>query len=132
MNVSLELFGRVREHARAAPDRIAYVEVASGRSISYAQLVRQVESNVPDHSADVAILQCANRIEFPVQYLATLLGGGTVFPISAELTDRERSSLSDRVCASGADIAASMLLTSSGTTGIPKIVRRDAGSLDAV
>jgi acyl-CoA synthetase (AMP-forming)/AMP-acid ligase II len=132
MSKGFELFDRVRAHARSTPERIAYVEVASGRSITYAQLVAQAESNRADDVDRVAILQSTNRIEFPVQYLGMLISGGTVFPISPELTPCERSALAQRASAIEPASSASMLLASSGTTGVPKIVRRDARSLDAV
>lgn len=127
MNSGLELFDRVLSHARRAPDRIAYLEVDSGRAITYGQLVEQVESQPA--TAELG-LRSANRIEFPIAYLAALVAGRTVFPLSIELTDVEVSTL-ERL-ARDARAMGGMLLASSGTTGLPKIVRRDAASLDAV
>jgi acyl-coenzyme A synthetase/AMP-(fatty) acid ligase len=127
MTHSLALFERIRQHARRAPDQAAYIEVAGGRSITYAQLVRQVESHRDDERF---ILRSANRSEFAIAYLARLLGGQTVFPLSIELTETEVANLSRQ--AEPARDAGGMLLASSGTTGVPKIVRRDAPSLDAV
>ena len=128
MNSGLELVERVRSHARRAPSQIAYLEVAGGRSISYAQLVERIESFCDDVPANVVILRSANRIDFPVQFLACLMRSKTVFPISIELAEIEVSNLYERTSQLSAD--GSMLLASSGTTGEPKIVRRDAKSLD--
>jgi acyl-coenzyme A synthetase/AMP-(fatty) acid ligase len=130
MNSGLELFERVRRHARAAPDRIAYVEVASDRALTYAELVERVESFSDAPPTDVVTLRSANRFEFPIQFLALLTRGRTVFPISIELADVEVANLQRQTNDLRGD--GSMLLASSGTTGIPKIVRRDARSLDAV
>lgn len=124
---TFELFERVRQHAERAPGRIAYHEVATGRSITYAQLVERVELH-RDH--DEFVLRTANRIEFPIAYLAQLTAGRTVFPLSIELADVEVANLQRQ--ASAARELGGMLLASSGTTGLPKIVRRDVPSLDAV
>ncbi|MBC8106909.1 MAG: AMP-binding protein [Anaerolineae bacterium] len=130
MSSGLELFDRVRRHAQAAPDRIAYVELAGGRTITYAELVDQVVSFSHESHGEVVPLRSANRIGFPIEYLTWLTRGRTVFPISIELADIEVASLQRQTSELRAD--GCMLLASSGTTGVPRIVCRDARSLDAV
>lgn len=130
MNSGLQLFERVREHAHRVPSQIAYLEVASGRSITYADFVDRAESISNDAPAAVVALRSSNRIDFAVRFLAWLTRGRTVFPISVELTDTEVADLERQASQVSAD--GDMLLASSGTTGVPKIARRDARSLDAV
>jgi acyl-coenzyme A synthetase/AMP-(fatty) acid ligase len=134
MNSGFELFERVRQHARAAPDRLAYVEAAAadGRAITYRELVEQVETFRLDGQF---ILRCANRVEFAIAYLALLVAGRAVFPLSIELTEIELANLRRQVEAAQAGegiLGDGMLLATSGTTGLPKIVRRDRMSLDRV
>src|SRR5215203_4035621 len=93
MTSGLELFERVRRHAHRAPGQSAYVEVASGQSITYAELVERVESFTDAPPAGAVTLRSANRIEFAVQYFALLTRGRTVFPISIELAEVEVANL---------------------------------------
>jgi len=108
------------------------------------------------------MLQCGNRIEFAVWFLALIAQGHGVYPISPQSTEAEAVVLAERVRAAAVvgsrplapaprhwaiesalsltgDASANaikpggyLLLSSSGTTGLPKIVQRSRQSLDAV
>ncbi|MEA2709077.1 MAG: long-chain acyl-CoA synthetase [Phycisphaerales bacterium] len=95
------------------------------------------------------MLRCGNRCEYHVAFFAALSAGVVVFPVPPEINEREFSTLVAKCGAAAVidetlnihllphDDAADgprdgLLLQSSGTTGLPKIVHRNSASLDAV
>ena len=152
MDRSTELLERLRRRATDAPDRVAVREVAGGRTITYAalhadamDLARHLRQLLRSPSA--VILRCPNTLGFHVAFFGALAAEMTVFPVSNYLTDTELSAAIDNSAAGaliGPDmsirqlgtgerfVGSALLLQSSGTTGLPKIVRRDARSLAAV
>lgn len=167
MSERFALLERITEVAAADPARVAYHDTKTGKRLSYGELIAAVGSVRTflkrDISAgDVVMLQCGNRIEFAVWFLALIAQGQGVYPISPQSTEAEAAVLAERVRAAavvGARALASvprhwaiesalsltgdasahaiepggyLLLSSSGTTGSPKIVQRSRQSLDAV
>jgi acyl-coenzyme A synthetase/AMP-(fatty) acid ligase len=164
----MKLLERLASHA--SQTRIAYREVGGqARELSYAELWRASNSFASklsriNEQGAVIMLCLPNRIEYPLAFVATLIAGRSVFPISPESTPAELQSLANqtqtaaiigtpRACAALKDQAITipieevltgdtkpiapaapgdLLLCSSGTTSQPKIVLRDAASLDAV
>jgi acyl-CoA synthetase (AMP-forming)/AMP-acid ligase II len=101
----LELLHRIEQHGREAPQRIAYVEAASGRTLTYARLIDRVQALRGSMGPGaVAMLRCSNRIEYPIWFLATLGAGASVFPVSVELAHAELKQLARRA-AVGAIVA---------------------------
>jgi acyl-CoA synthetase (AMP-forming)/AMP-acid ligase II len=168
---TFQLAQRVSEWASRSGDGAAFIDAATGASLSYAQLARACQGLANTLSRDVPpgatlVLQCPNRIDFPVWLLGILAAGLNVLPVrpdiaAAELrelcararaaaivstSDDDRSEAAPRrlplqgwrdllnQSANARDPATtgSLLLTSSGTTGSCKIVRRTALSLDRV
>ncbi|CAN5432585.1 N/A [soil metagenome] len=144
--------GRIAYRESASGRSIAYGQFLSRVESLSASLAGDVRDRV-------VMLRCGNRIEYPIWYVALLTCGATMFPVSIELTDTELQSLAAQtnalaIVGRGGILAqeysidslgdestkaldrtpspGSMLLASSGTTGAPKVVRRDAASLDAV
>lgn len=168
----MELLRRLEQHAREAPDRVAYREVgASSRAMSYGELWRAVVSfgarlreRLP--GGGVVMVCLPNAVEYPAAFLGVYAAGCDVFPVSAESTAAELTGLAERAgvaaivgneracavlkgvadtlipgrevlettgeCPTTGDTGGNLLLCSSGTTGRPKIVVRDAASVDAV
>lgn len=126
------LWHRITARADSDRCRIACTEQKTGRSLTYRDLVDRSHALAGRDDASPLILPSGNTIDFAPLFFGALLAGRSVLPISpdapaAEL-DRVRSALKslDR------SQPASLLLTTSGTTGSPKIVRRTIESLDAV
>ncbi|HEX8324547.1 MAG TPA: AMP-binding protein [Tepidisphaeraceae bacterium] len=123
------LWQRLQDHARDDARRVAYVEQASGRSITYAELVDRVSSSTA--AAKVEVLIVGNRIDFVVRFLAALLHGHAVLPADVTVPPPELARLKE--LADGDDATGpAVLLASSGTTGQPKLIRRERAALDAV
>jgi acyl-CoA synthetase (AMP-forming)/AMP-acid ligase II len=144
----MEILARLRRHATDSPDRLAVREIATGRAMTW----RELDAAVHDFSgrlnrSAVVMLKCPNRLDFHVAFLTSLAAGVTVFPVPHDIADAEFNSVSakagaaavinpdlsirslaDTRCESGP----ALLLQSSGTMGLPKIARREAGKLDAV
>jgi acyl-CoA synthetase (AMP-forming)/AMP-acid ligase II len=158
---TVKLLDRLARHAMESPRRIAVREIAGGRTITYAALRDAAEAFAAElrraaPAPTVAMLKMHNTCDFSVAFLAALAAGHTIFPVSPEITDHEFTVAAARAGAgacisedlriapfapdahggpaalNGPPPARSMLLQSSGTTGLPKIVRRGADSLDAV
>jgi acyl-CoA synthetase (AMP-forming)/AMP-acid ligase II len=141
----------VREIA-AAPTPHESATIAPGTTITY----RELQSAVVDFAqrlgrgvpaGSVVLLRCPNTVRFHVGFLGALAAGMSVFPCPHEMTDFEIAAAvaSTSVAAvidadlnirplgaAPVESGRALLLQSSGTTGLPKIVRRDAASLDAV
>ena len=170
--MAMELLRRLEQHAREAPDRVAYREVgASSRAMSYGELWRaaasfgaRLRARLPEGGAVMICLP--NAVEYPAAFLGVYAAGCDVFPVSAESTAVELTALAERAgvvaivgnaraCTALDDVVevvipgsevleptgerpttvgagGNLLLCSSGTTGRPKIVVRDAPSVDAV
>ena len=149
---AFQLLDRLSRHATDHGERAAVIEATTRAAITY----RQLQSDVRDFANDLnarlptgstVVLRCPNVRRFHTAFLGTLAAGMTVFPIPCGMTETEVESIKHK---SGAiaivtdhaiqDFKSSarttdtpaLLLQSSGTTGLPKIVRRDLGSLDAV
>jgi acyl-CoA synthetase (AMP-forming)/AMP-acid ligase II len=106
-SATFELLDRIQRTAIATPARIAYTELRTGRSLGYAALhtkshalAQIIASQVPPGST--AILRGANRIEFPIWFLAFLSAGIHVCPVIPELTDSELQQLARRTRATAA------------------------------
>lgn len=168
----MKLLDQIESHASANERRIAYQEVGGlERELSYAKLWRAAQSlaaylqNKIEQGGTI-ILCLPNRLEYPIAFLANLISGHSVFPISPESTESELQSLArqtksaanigtPRACTAlkklvpvnieidqvlgcieatpnGTHSTGDLLLCSSGTTSQPKIVLRNAASLDAV
>ena len=149
-----KLLDRLRRHATDAPGRAAVREIATGRIITYAQLhdaatrfAAALRQRLP--AGCVVILRCPNRCDYHVAFVGALREGVVVFPVPADINPREFAALAAK---SGATAVVDdklnirlldhgpivthdrdgLLLQSSGTTGLPKIVHRGGASLDAV
>ena len=152
MIASMQILERLRAHASDTPDRLALREITTGRTMSWSQLsaaARQFASRLTESvgAGATVMLRCPNACEFHITFLGALAAGMTVFPISHEITAVEFQAAAEKSSASAvvaADLSIgklhgtsrtdgpALLLQSSGTTGLPKIVRRDGRSLDAV
>ena len=148
-----KLLDQLRRHSIDARDRIAVHEIATGRTITYAQLEESASvfaSRLRERSltGSVIALGCPNRCDYHIAFFAALHAGVVIFPVSPEINPREFDALAAksgtaaivddnlRICSIDAipvsQARDGLLLQSSGTTGLPKIVHRSAGSLDAV
>lgn len=122
----MQLIERLDRHAVERPDKPAVREIASGRVMTYRQLAEATRSPVTSRE-----LRCGNTCDFHVAFLSAMRAGQIIVLISANTVAHERNHLRSRT-ESLLDKGAAVLLQSSGTTGLPKIVRRDAASIDAV
>ena len=148
-----QLLDRLERHATDAPESVALREIGTSRKLTYAELheaATRLASALRREvgAGSVVMLRCPNRAEYHIAFLAALAARVVVFPVPVEINPREleplavRSGaasvmdhdlnvtpLSDHPCISRGD---GLMLQSSGTTGLPKIVHRSAASLDAV
>ena len=155
-DAGLALLARLRATPATGP-MPAYI-VPCGESLTYRQLADRAfvladELRSTISAGSVIILSCPNRLEFPIAFLAILAADCTVFPVSPDAADVElkRAAAESGAVAIIADnsgtggspvfptkntggppVTPGLLLQSSGTTGLPKIVRRSGRSLDAV
>jgi acyl-CoA synthetase (AMP-forming)/AMP-acid ligase II len=91
------LLEQVFSHARSSPDRPAYAESATGRTLTYGQLAHAImHRRVNAASGDVVMLRCGNTIEFVTWFLAILRHGANVLPVSTELAVAELRDLAAR------------------------------------
>ncbi len=126
------LWRRVVEHADRDGSHVAFHEVGTRRSLSYRELVDRVNAFVHENQTFGRVLvQSSNRIEYPIQFIAHLLMGNIVFPSSPDTPPAELDRALNKTSRLQPD-AGSILLCSSGTTGMPKIVLRTRQSLDVV
>lgn len=123
-----------------------------GQAVTYRQLRQAVEAAAADFSTRLprgaaVLLRLPNGIGYITTFLALLRAGMSVFPIHSTLSEAEKNkAIADSAAAAeiGEDgfltlqspisnlHSPSLLLRSSGTTGLPKLVSRDGPSLDAV
>ncbi|MGN6504984.1 MAG: class I adenylate-forming enzyme family protein [Tepidisphaeraceae bacterium] len=147
---------RLAYHDTKTGKRLSYGELIAAVGSVRSFLKRDISAG------DVVMLRCGNRIEFAVWFLALIAQGHGVYPINPQSTEAEAAVLAERVRAAAVvgarplapaprhwaiesalsltgDASAHaikpggyLLLSSSGTTGLPKIVQRSRQSLDAV
>lgn len=151
---SMQLLEQLRRQSVDSPGRLALREVETSRTMNYEQLREAVDhfsrglrNCMPD--GEVVIIRLPNRIDFHVAFLAALQAGLTAFPVPTQLVPNELEAAAAASAAAGIVDAKlscqplsselsenpsgpALLLQSSGTTGMPKIARRSAESLDAV
>ena len=150
-----KLLDQLHRHTIDAPDRTAVREIASDRRLTYAQLQDAVtrfagtlRQRLP--AGSTVMLRCPNCCDYHVAFFAALHAGIVIFPVPPDINRREFATLAAKSEAAGvidetlglrlldadAPIVThdrdGLLLQSSGTTGLPKIVHRSAASLDAV
>lgn len=121
------LWARLQRHADDAPNRTAYIEQGTGRSITYRTLVDAVIA-APRSASAVEILNVGNRIAFVVRLLAVLRAGGCVLPIDVTVPPAEADRLT-QIAGGAVPDRPAVLLPSSGTTGQPKLVCRPRDGL---
>jgi len=149
----LALLNQLRTHAHVRPTEIAYREASTNRTITWRELVNAADviatalrSKLP--ARGVVMLCTPNVIEYSIAFFGILIAGFDVFPVSADIAEAELQRASEQsgavaIIRNGevaaldgssqpADDLPALLLLSSGTTGLPKIVRRSGESLDAV
>ena len=121
------LWQRLVRHAEDA-SHLAYVEQGTGRRITYRDLVDRVHS-APAAPA-VGVIDGLPPIAFVVRFLAAMCQGRAVLPIDkAAAAERDRLV---ELAVSDQSKGAAVLLASSGTTGRPKLIRRERDGLDAM
>ena len=147
----LQLLQRLRISADRFGDSVAYREVgatSSGHVLTYRQLHDQSDALAREFApAGVVLIALANQLQLPITLLAAWKARCTAFPISVESSASE---LNAAAVESGASVLVDgagvhrlqarpvdrpdccLMLKSSGTTGRPQIVCRDARSIDAV
>jgi acyl-CoA synthetase (AMP-forming)/AMP-acid ligase II len=106
-------------HAVRLADRPALID--GDRVVTYAELAERVERATTDRS--VVALRLPNGAGFAVELLGALHAGSAVTPVSPLYTEREAADqlrIAETLDDPG-DVA--LLLSSSGTTGLPKIVQ---------
>ena len=154
INNSHQLLDQLRRHATDAADVVAVREIATGRTITYAELHHAAErlaatlrQRVPAGAA--VMLSCPNRCDYHVAFFAALHAGVVIFPVPPETNPREFAAIAakagtvavidEALALRPLDNASAvsegrdgLLLQSSGTTGLPKIVQRSTASLDVV
>ena len=127
----IQLLERLDRHAADAPDRIALREIASGRMLTYGALTAATREFAQRCNDLIHLLKCGNCCDYHVAFLGALRANRTVFPVAPDIVTHELNALITKSSAAITDGPA-ILLQSSGTTGLPKIVRRDGRSLDHV
>lgn len=127
----MQLLDRIAAVARDHPSRVAY-RFGDGSAIGYRELAAEIAAASADLPRDrVVIVHLGNVRRMPTMILAALGAGLDCLPIHASATAAEVAALAARVDVSP-HASGTLLLTSSGSTGVPKIIRRSAASLDAV
>jgi long-chain acyl-CoA synthetase len=142
-------FESLSEHG----DRAALLDSA-GRRMSYDQLAAAADRFAArlGPTRSVVAIEAANTIETVVAYLATLRAGRIAMLVNSALADAVRESLYERFAVSTVASCAvstdgpvargrsggalgreglALLLSTSGSTGSPKLVRLSAASVDA-
>jgi acyl-CoA synthetase (AMP-forming)/AMP-acid ligase II len=148
----MHLLSQLHRHAADRPDQLALRECDSGKTLTWRQLAQSVTdfaNQLASQNADATtfLLRCPNRVEFHIAFLACLSAKHAIFPVSCDLVEMELREAAKRSGAHGSienDLRIealpgtstmvrepALLLQSSGTTGLPKIVCRPAVTLDA-
>ena len=116
----LRLLDRLARHAVDRPGAVAYRDAATGDALTWADLngrVRDLARRGP-----ATLIRLPNTLEFPVAFLAVLAAGRAAFPVHPD----ERGEGFPTVADTG------LMLLSSGSTGVPKVVCRSRAAVDAV
>jgi acyl-CoA synthetase (AMP-forming)/AMP-acid ligase II len=122
----MHLLARLARHAADRPAAVAYRDAATGATLTWGELHRRVTAARP--APGPAIIRLENTLDFPVAFLAALAAGRPAFPISPTESPATVRSAADRA----ADAPPGLLLLSSGSTGLPKVVHRSVAAVDAV
>lgn len=122
---------RLLAHAKDDAGRVAYAEQATGRTITYGDLVEAVQAAAAADAPPAVVLRGGNRIDFVVSFLAALTSGRAVLPADVTVPPAELERLT-ALAEQDDSPGPAVLLASSGTTGRPKLVRRERAALDAV
>ena len=132
------LFEALDRHAAWRPEADA---LRLGDTVlSWAKLRAQVASRSAElallpRTATPVVLKTENMPECVVELLARLFSGFGVLPLNAHLPQGEVERLTKQAAREGAPPPGRpgwLCLPSSGTTGLPKLVRRELSALDAV
>jgi acyl-CoA synthetase (AMP-forming)/AMP-acid ligase II len=99
---TFQLARRVCDWALRRGDRAAFVDAATGASLSYAQLARARDGLAKTLSRDLppgatVVLQCPNCIDFPAWFLGILSAGLNVLPVRPDIAAAELRELCTRV-----------------------------------
>ena len=128
------LFDRLTRHGRDRGSEAA-VRVVGAGATDYRTLIERIEHRAAEfsrsHAQDDPVSICrSNGLDYVIDFLAGLRAGRPVLPFhpSTTLSERDRTMAEMRFVPAGAGL----ILRSSGTTGLPKLVHRDGPSLDAV
>ncbi len=133
MSSNWRLFDQIQSHAARTPSKIAYMDVETGDSLTYHQLVEDIRSSEIPNSYRI-VVQADRPIDLPRRVISGLLAQRAVYLSAFESNPKEVQSAL-QATASISPILQScgeILLSSSGTTGLPKIVRRSRQSLDII
>src|SRR5687768_12767003 len=91
MSQRTSFLDRFREHARRAPDAIAYAEIPGGGQITYGELRSRAES-LAGHlrgrfrANSTIIICCPNQADFPAAFFGVLMADCLAFPVSHQST----------------------------------------------
>src|SRR5438874_3573992 len=144
----LQLLERLERHARDSGDVVAVRDLISGNTVTYAKLSNAVDEFAKKLLASVAgsnilVLRSPNVANYTIAFLAALSAGHAVFPVSNDVAEAELRLAVERSGAAGVinaelklgkrgtaragrpchiEPGPALLLQSSGTTGLPKIV----------
>jgi long-chain acyl-CoA synthetase len=160
-------------HAAERPEAIAFEEIATGRRLTWSQLLAacaHCSSQLREFPGGPIALSSPTQLEYLVAFHAALLADRVIAPLSPHLTPAEVSATLETIEAGAiigpdavlgqvtqpivklplgsvplsgdvSEVASalgkhratgSLLLQTSGTTGLPKIIRRDSAEMDAV
>lgn len=124
------LWERLCRHAADAPGRPAFTEQTTGRSITYAQLVELIRT-APPSDVPIETLQLGNRIALVARFISALRQGRCVLPLDVTVPPAERQRL-EGIAAGLSFASPHVLLPSSGTTSLPKLVCRSRDGLEGM
>jgi acyl-CoA synthetase (AMP-forming)/AMP-acid ligase II len=153
----MQLLARLDKHARENGESLAYRDAATGETLSYSALFRRAAGFAHrlhrTHPANAVVLICLeNTCDYPVAFLGTLAAGMAAFCVSPDSPPAELNRLAERSSTAEvigrnevldheaddlpqippAEEQTRLMLLSSGSTGVPKIVCRSARAVDAV
>jgi acyl-CoA synthetase (AMP-forming)/AMP-acid ligase II len=103
-------------HAVRLAERPALID--GDRVVTYAELAERTARASTDRA--VVAIRRPNGAEFVIEMLCALRAGAAVTPVSPLYTEREAA---PQLAITRADDGVALLLSSSGTTGLPKIVQ---------